>query len=116
MKYLVLMFLPIMAFATCNDQANTISVKKCLDKQYSSSQKKMEKLIRLFKHKLNISEKLNLINAQKSWMIFRDKDCKFSGYHARGGTLEGVLILQCYIDLTDQRINNLQSYMQSLGE
>ena len=56
-----------------------------------------------------------LMIAQKAWLQYRDAHCDGMGYKARGGSLEPVLVGNCKIDLTENRMKELKDLMTSLG-
>lgn len=49
-----------------------------------------------------------LLASQRAWIAFRDTQCAFHGYQARGGTMEPMLIYGCQAELTRQRTQQLK--------
>nr|CAD6409360.1 hypothetical protein REQ54_00556 [Rhizobium sp. Q54] len=49
-----------------------------------------------------------LLASQRAWLTFRDAQCAFYGYQARGGTMEPMLIYGCQAELTRQRTQQLK--------
>ena len=49
-----------------------------------------------------------LLASQRAWLAFRDAQCAFYGYQARGGTMEPMLIYGCLGELTRQRTLQLK--------
>jgi len=49
-----------------------------------------------------------LLDAQRAWLQFRDAHCRSAGYHARGGSMEPMLVAQCKAELTRQRTGQLK--------
>ncbi len=49
-----------------------------------------------------------LLGSQRAWLAFRDAQCAFHGYQARGGTMEPMLIYGCQAELTRQRTQQLK--------
>ena len=49
-----------------------------------------------------------LREAQRAWIIFRDRHCTHEGYEARGGSMESLLYNGCRALLTQERIKQLQ--------
>ena len=49
-----------------------------------------------------------LLASQRAWLAFRDAQCAFHGYQARGGTMEPMLIHGCQAELTRQRTQQLK--------
>ncbi|WP_269584913.1 lysozyme inhibitor LprI family protein [Roseibium sp. Sym1] len=56
-----------------------------------------------------------LRDAQRAWIPYRDKACEAYGFLARGGTMEPMLVYGCRADLTRQRVTELQSLAEGLG-
>ena len=54
--------------------------------------------------------------AEKAWLQYRDAHCDGMGYLARGGTLEPLLVGNCKIELTKNRIKELKDLMTSLED
>ncbi|MEL7117114.1 MAG: lysozyme inhibitor LprI family protein [Pseudomonadota bacterium] len=46
--------------------------------------------------------------AQRSWITFRDLACDMEGIHARGGTMERLLVSSCLADKTRTRTEDLK--------
>lgn len=53
--------------------------------------------------------------AQRSWIGFRDEWCTYSGFQARGGSMEPMLVSGCMADLTRARTKDLKDDMEGLG-
>ena len=56
-----------------------------------------------------------LRNAQSAWISFRDLECEYRGFQARGGTMEPMLVNQCLAELTRNRTTQLQNIIQEMG-
>ena len=56
-----------------------------------------------------------LVSAQRAWIAFRDANCAYSGYQAKGGSLEPLLVAACLTHMTEQRIGELKTLMQEFG-
>ncbi|MDQ0324410.1 uncharacterized protein YecT (DUF1311 family) [Rhodopseudomonas julia] len=48
-----------------------------------------------------------LLEAQRTWIVFRDAHCASVGFAARGGTMEPLLVTSCKADLTRERTDQL---------
>jgi uncharacterized protein YecT (DUF1311 family) len=48
-----------------------------------------------------------LRTAQRAWITFRDAQCDFEGYEARGGTMEPMIVGFCLERLTAERTKQL---------
>ncbi len=56
-----------------------------------------------------------LQNTQSAWISFRDLECEYRGFQARGGTMEPMLVNQCLAELTRNRTTQLQNIIQEMG-
>lgn len=56
-----------------------------------------------------------LRDAQRAWIPYRDKACESYGFLARGGSMEPMLVYSCRADVTRERIKELQSLVEGLG-
>jgi uncharacterized protein YecT (DUF1311 family) len=57
------------------------------------------------------SEEDRLRLAQRTWVAFRDANCDAAGYQMRGGSAEPLLVNGCFLQMTEQRIAELQSVL-----
>ena len=49
-----------------------------------------------------------LLKAQRAWIAFRDAHCDYSGFEARGGSMEPMLVGYCLEQLTLERVKQLK--------
>ena len=54
-----------------------------------------------------------LLEAQRGWLRYRDAHCQVSGYEARGGSLEPLLVAMCKTELTRQRTQQLKDLVET---
>jgi uncharacterized protein YecT (DUF1311 family) len=50
-----------------------------------------------------------LKRAQRAWIGYRDGQCEFAGFEARGGSMEPMLVSGCLADLTRKRTEELKA-------
>lgn len=139
MKKLVLvavLFAPVMAFAQdinpqrdaditainqkldkCNSEAaSTMDMNNCNDEAIRASDAILNKVYQqvvaqakgLDKNQQTETLK-RLVNAERSWIAFRDAECLSEAAADLGGTLEGVEYGDCIQHLTKERIVQLRS-------
>ncbi len=70
-----------------------IAAAKKMDGYYEGNQQGAEQALR---------------EAQRAWVIFRDKACEVEGFVSRGGTMEPLLVSSCKARLTEQRTEGLR--------
>lgn len=95
----------------CSSPQTTYEMKVCAGISYESADKKLNQVYRQLKPRLGRSQQKKLVNAQLSWIQFRNKSCAFEGAFAEGGTLEPVLRINCLADVTEKRVDDLERYL-----
>jgi uncharacterized protein YecT (DUF1311 family) len=48
-----------------------------------------------------------VLRAQRAWLAWRDAECVVTGYDARGGSMEPMLVAFCQEEVTNTRIEQL---------
>lgn len=49
-----------------------------------------------------------LMASQRAWLAYRDAECAWQGFEARGGSMEPMLVNACLAEKTTARIKELQ--------
>lgn len=57
-----------------------------------------------------------LKEAQRAWIIFRDKACEAEGYAMKGGSAEPLLVYGCMRELTEERVGHLKRMLDDFAE
>lgn len=52
-----------------------------------------------------------LLEAQRTWIAYRDAHCRLVGYDARGGSLEPMLVSACKAELTRARTQRMRTLL-----
>jgi uncharacterized protein YecT (DUF1311 family) len=61
--------------------------------------------------KVNPPAREALLDAQRSWIRFRDAECGFTTFNSRDGSVAPFLMAQCKERLTAARVAQLQEYL-----
>lgn len=96
----------------CNNPQTTLEMRMCANESYGKADDKLNQVYQQLKPKLPASHQKKLVAAQLAWIQFRDKNCAFEGAFAEGGTLQPVLELNCLADVTEQRVKDLERYLE----
>lgn len=56
-----------------------------------------------------------LKTAQRAWIGYRDGQCEFAGFQARGGQAEPMLVSGCLAQLTQKRTAELNEFLETQG-
>ena len=81
------------------------------DKQLNAEYQKLRKLLTERDKAANADGKGAtdaLVTAQRAWVAFRDANCALSGFQARGGSMEPMLISSCLAEMSGKRAEELR--------
>ncbi len=56
----------------------------------------------------------SIVNAQRAWVVFRDKECELQTLDAEGGSLRQIEYPSCKKDMTDVRVNELEKLIKDV--
>ena len=105
------------SFDACYKKAkSTTDNIACIDKEYKFYDKKLNIAYKKIRAKLSSEPKelKYLKEAQKAWIIYRDKKCKFEGYPMRNGTGELLIVYGCKTRETKRRAKELEDIVDEL--
>jgi uncharacterized protein YecT (DUF1311 family) len=102
----------------CDKAYTTIELNQCAESEYQKADKNLNVA---YQAALTVSESIDevqqrkdtrqsLIEGQRFWVKFRDKDCDAVYNLWSGGTIRGVMYWGCMIDRTKQRTKELESF------
>ena len=79
--------------------------------EYKKVDKELNSVYNKLKKELNETDKKNLIEAQKAWILFRDSNCKFKSQDPGdgGGPYENKMKIDCLIQSTVERTKELEN-------
>ncbi|MDM8561575.1 lysozyme inhibitor LprI family protein [Candidatus Parabeggiatoa sp. HSG14] len=100
----------------CEFLPTSQQINDCAVKAYQIINKKLVSFLAVVRLQLRIQEgeKALFNKAQNLWTQFRDTYCEFAAYRDKGQ--EGYIFYKnnCLAQLTTQRIENLQTYLENL--
>lgn len=117
----VLMCMPAIAFAkiNCKTAATTPEINECAQIKLQAVEKKLNETYRRVLKSLDRPDedsesftqiKKSLVEAQKSWVVFRDKDCDAVYTLHASGTIRTVMSISCMQRHAEKRIKDLSEY------
>jgi len=98
----------------CDNPSSTYEINECAGRAYKEADRKLNEVYRQLRSLVKGAERQELVNAQQSWISFRDKNCGFATYRSRGGTGYSGFLSDCLTRVTDQRTTELQQYIQDI--
>lgn len=95
-----------------NLEGTMLEINYCAAKQYKLAD---DELNRLFKEKMAALEtkesKDRLRDAQRAWVLFRDKACSYEADQFSGGSIWPLMQNNCMERQTQKRITDLKDYL-----
>lgn len=110
----------------CGNAQSQAAMNECFYRSYEAADAELNdvwaRLIPLAKESDNLGtddgrpgHEETLRKAQRAWISFRDANCEFEGFQARGGTLEPTIVNSCLARLTSERTQQLETLLQEFG-
>ncbi len=82
-----------------------------LYREYKKADKELSTVYNSLKNKLGSADKKVLIESQEAWLKFRDSNCSFfSREKSDGGVLANKMKIDCLIQVTQQRTQELEGF------
>ncbi len=105
---------------TCDNISTTVALKDCLNKAFEFAEKELTEAWRKALASIDRADhltskqrrqwKAKLLKAQRSWITFKDTDCRdVIAFEWWGGTGTSAAITQCLLTQTRLRTQNLRS-------
>lgn len=108
MKLVVSLLLIGFSPVLCHAQTTTPELKAAAAQEFEKSDKAMNAAYQQLLKILNDEGKKRLREAQRAWVVFRDKQAEFDCHHLAGGTMEGLEYTGSLNLLTQERTKRLK--------
>jgi uncharacterized protein YecT (DUF1311 family) len=96
----------------CLDKASTtVDMRACLVKELKNLNVQLNLTYKELRKELPSEGQNELKKAQKAWVQFRETECDFSAFSEQPGSIVPLIINSCYIDMTKERIKQLNDYI-----
>jgi uncharacterized protein YecT (DUF1311 family) len=82
----------------------------CLERKYSAADKELNDIYKQTMSKLDGSRRTALKKEQIAWIKEKETKCAQAGKEMEGGTLETVMIKDCFVQMTEQRVTYLKNF------
>ena len=83
---------------------------ECLERKYTAADKELNNIYKQTMSRLADSRKSALKKEQVAWIKERESKCSQAGKEMEGGTLETVMIKDCFVQMTEQRVTYLKNF------
>lgn len=109
----------------CDDQVTQFDINYCANEAYVEADAALNATYKtVMSHMVEMDKDIaetmgaeyagaveTLKKAQRAWIGYRDGQCELSGYSARGGSMEPMLVSQCLADLTKKRTQEMKDLL-----
>ncbi|MEG3917865.1 lysozyme inhibitor LprI family protein [Microcoleus sp. T3_A4] len=96
----------------CKSPQTTLDMNVCSSQEFQAADRKLNQVYQQLQPKLNSKQKQRLIVAQRSWLKFRDESCNYEMGQFEGGTLAASTYGYCRARVTQERVKDLERYLQ----
>lgn len=96
----------------CNNPATTSDMNLCSTQESQAADKKLNQVYQQLKPKLSSKQQQRLTNAQVAWIKFKNDSCDYERSQFEGGSLAPSTYGYCIARVTQQRISDLERYLQ----
>ncbi|RON38068.1 urease-associated protein [Pseudomonas frederiksbergensis] len=109
-----LLFITAAHAVDCDNATTQGDMNQCAGQQYKAADKELNTLYQQITQRLKDSPdaKKLLVSAQRSWVAFRDAECKFSASGVEGGSVYPLIYSNCTTSLTKARVEALKTYLK----
>lgn len=104
----------------CQNAMTTPEINYCAEQEWQEAEKKLNDSYKKLMADLNRSDengtfysdvRKSLLESQRAWITFRQKDCDAIYTLYAGGTIRGAMYFGCMIKHTKQRTDDFQNYL-----
>jgi len=93
----------------CIDNAKDASqMRECISDEYTYQDYLLNKYYKIAMKRIFKEAKEKFKKTQRAWIKYRDAKCDFESYESYGGTMMITLYLDCMVEMTKQRAEELR--------
>ncbi len=96
----------------CNDSPNQLEMNTCTAQAFKREDALLNQVYAAYRAKLEPDRRAALTVAQKSWLAFRDTECKFEEDNYAGGSIQPAIWSTCLAGLTQERRKALAALLE----
>ena len=96
----------------CGDTASQSEMNICADNEYRAADAELNRVYRRYSKVLEAHERALLVEAERAWVRFRDKDCTAETAESEGGSMHPLVYSGCLTRMTRTRTKELESRLR----
>jgi uncharacterized protein YecT (DUF1311 family) len=100
----------------CTNPTSTVEINECARRDAEAADKKLNQVYQQLRPKVSRQQRQRLTVAQQAWIKFRDTTCEYERGEWEGGTGAPYGYSACVERVTQQRITDLQRYLERLSQ
>lgn len=95
------------------DQSNSFGMSECGSKKYEIADGELNRVYKQLMSSLGQDKKVAIKKEQIQWIKEKESKCSEAGKEFEGGTMEPIMIQDCQVKMTEERLAYLKSYAES---
>lgn len=109
-----LLLAPLAQAENCANATDQSSMDECSSNSFKAADTELNAVYKQINQRLqdNADGKQLLVTAQRSWLAFRDSECKFTASGVTGGSAYPMIYANCLAGLTTTRTKDLKEYLK----
>lgn len=96
----------------CSEATTTIEMLECLTQEYEKADAELNRVYRELVSRLSKSRQTKLRDAQRAWIVFRDKSAEFEASAEEGGSMANLVRLLEMSERTKRRVYELREILK----
>lgn len=96
----------------CKKANTTPEINYCAAESYKAADSRLNRVYRQLNSSLSGEQRSKLVDAQETWIQYRDRNCSFETFGNRGGTGYSTFLLGCLERMTKQRTRDFEQFMK----
>lgn len=105
-------FSGVVRASNCDSAQTQNAINQCLQDDYTKADQKLNEVYKKVMAKTDAAKKQKLVAVQKTWITFRDAHCNYVASAWEGGSMQPAMISACLTELTNQRVDQLNTILQ----
>ena len=99
----------------CAEAMTTAEMRECLNKRYNKVDRELNHVYQQVISQLSKTRQTKLKQAQRLWILFRDKSAEFEASEVEGGTMYPLVYLLSLSSMTEKRVEELKAILQDMN-
>jgi len=99
----------------CDKAQTTVEMQECLHKRHQKADKELNQVYKQLMFRLSKKQQVKLKEAQRAWILFRDKNAEFEASEEEGGSMYQLVYLSVTASMTEKRVWKIKEILKKIG-